>query len=327
MKRRTFITLLGGAAAWPLTARAQQPNRIRRIGILMSIAQDSLTEPRIGTFQEELQNLGWTPGRNVRIDVRWGAGDFDLIRKYASELAGIPADVVLASGIVPVQELRRAASTLSIVFVLVADPVGLGLVESLARPGGNITGFTQFEFSFGGKWVELLKEIAPRTRRIGVLRLPTDGSGVAQYSVVSAAAQSLGMESSPIDPSDAGKIESGIAAIASVPDCALIVTTSQAATIHRQLIATLAARHRLPAMYPYRYFASGGGLISYGIDLMDQYRRAAGYCDRILKGEKPADLPVQQPTKVELVINLKTAKALGLEVPPTLLARADEVIE
>src|SRR5262249_33332896 len=293
LKRREFIILLGGAAAWPLAARAQQPDRIRRIGILMSIAQDSFTEARIATFQQELQKLGWTAGRNVRIDVRWGAGDFDLIRKHASELVGIPADVILANGIVPAQELRRATRTVPIVFALVADPVGIGLVDSLPRPGGNITGFTLFDFSIGGKWVELLKEIAPRTRRIGILRLPTDGVGVAQYSVVSASAQSLGMESSPIDASDAGKIENGIAAIASVPDCALIVTAGQTATIHRQLITTLAARHRLPAVYPFPYFASGGGLISYGTDFIDQYRRAAGYVDRILKGEKPADLPVQ----------------------------------
>ena len=328
MRRRDFITLLGTAAAWPLAARAQQSERIRRIGILMSITEDSATEARIKAFQEELQKLGWTTGRDVQIDVRWGEGDFNLIRKYASELIAIPADVVLANGIVPVQELRRATGTPPpIVFVLVVDPVGQGLVESLARPGGNITGFTQFEFSICGKWVELLKEIAPRTRRIGVLRHPTDGTGVAQYGVVQATAQSLGIELSPIDPRDAGKIEQGIAALTRAPDGGLIVTTSQAATIHRELITTLAARHRLPAVYPYRFFASGGGLISYGPDLMDEYRLAAGYCDRILKGEKPADLPVQQPTKFELVINLPTARALGLNVPPMLLARADEVIE
>jgi putative ABC transport system substrate-binding protein len=328
VKRRDFITLLGGAAtAWPLAARAQQSGRVRRIGILMSVFKDSATDARIKTFEEELQKLGWASGHNVRIDVRWGEGNFDHIRQYASELIAIPTDVILASGIVPLQELRHAAGTVPIVFVLVVDPVGQGVVQSLSRPGGNITGFTQFEFSICGKWVELLKEIAPRTRRIGVLRHPTDGTGVAQYSVVQATAQSLGLELSPIDTSDAGKIEQGIAAFAGAPDRGLIVTTSQTATIHRELITALAARHRLPAVYPYRYFASGGGLITYGPDLTDQYRRAASYCDRILKGEKPADLPVQQPTKFELVINLTSAKALGLEVPPMLLARADEVIE
>jgi putative ABC transport system substrate-binding protein len=295
--------------------------------MLMSVAKDQFTEHRIEVFQEELQKFGWTTGRNLRIDVRWGGGDFDLIRKYAAELIALPVELVLASGIVPVQELRRANPSLPIVFVLVLDPVGSGLVDSLARPGGNITGFPQFEFSMCGKWVELLREIAPRIRRIGVMRHPTDGIGVAQYGVVQAAAQSLGLESSPIDPSDAGTIEQGIAGFAIAPERGLIVTTSQAVTIHWELITKLAAQHRLPAVYAHRFFASGGGLISYGADLMDQYRRAAGYCDRILKGGKPGELPVQQPTKFELVINLKTARALGLDVPPTLLARADEVIE
>jgi putative ABC transport system substrate-binding protein len=328
MRRRDFIKVIGGtAAAWPLAARAQQRDRVRRVGILMSVAKDPATEPRIKIFQEELQKAGWVNGRNVQVDVRWGGGDFDLIRKHASDLVAIPSDVVLATGIVPVRELRRASSTTPIVFVLVIDPVGSGLVDSLARPGGNITGFPQFEFSMCSKWVELLKEMVPRIRRIGVLRHPTDGSGIAQYGVVQSAAQSLGIESSPIDPSDASTIEQGIAAFASAPDRGLIVTTSQAATIHWELIIRLAAQHRLPAVYAHRFFASGGGLISYGADLMDQYRRAASYCDRILKGEKPADLPVQQPTKFELVINLKTAKALGLTMPDKLLAIADEVIE
>jgi len=329
MKRRKFIALLCGVgAALPLMARAQPGGRTRRIGVLVpGTPGDPLYETRIKIFREELQKLGWADGRNVQIDVRWGEGDFDRIGKYASELAAIPAEVVFASGVVPVQALRRAIPTVPIVFVLVVDPVGQGIVESLARPGGNVTGFTQFEFSICGKWVELLRQVASDARRVGVLRHPTDGAGVAQYSVIQAAAQPLGMELSPIDSSNAGKIEQGITTFASAPNRGLIVATSQSSAIHRELIVTLAARHRLPAVYPFNYFTSGGGLISYGPDLLDQYRRAAGYCDRILKGEKPADLPVQQPTAFELVINLKTARTLGLTVPDALLATANEVIE
>jgi putative ABC transport system substrate-binding protein len=328
MRRRDFITLLTGAPSWPLAVRAQPGGRTRRIGVLVpGAAGDPEYQTRIKIFREELQKLGWTDGRNAQIDVRWGEGDSDRIGKYAAELVAIPADLILASGIVPVQALRRVTRTVPVVFVLVIDPVGQGIVESLARPGRNLTGFTQFEFSICGKWVELLKQVAPGIRRIGVLRHPTDGTGLAQYSVIQATAQSLGLELRPIDTSDAGMIEQGVAAFASAPDRGLVVTTAATATIHRELIVTLAARHRLPAVYPYRFFAAGGGLTSYGPDLIDQYRRAAGYCDRILKGEKPADLPVQAPTKFELAINLKTARALGLDVPPTLLAIADEIIE
>jgi putative ABC transport system substrate-binding protein len=325
MRRREFIGLLGCAAAsLPLAARAEQA---RRVGILMSVAKDSATESRLTTFQQELQKFGWTNGGNVQIDVRWGEGDLDHIRKYASELIALGSDTILASGVVPVQELRRATRTVPIVFVLVVDPVGQGVVESLARPGGNMTGFTQFEFSICGKWVELLKQISPRLVRIGVLRAAAEGTGIAQYGVIQATAQSLGVELSPIDTSEAGEIERSVAAFASAPNRGLIVTTGQSSTIHRELITTLAARHRLPAVYPYGFFAAGGGLISYGPDLIDQYRRAATYVDRILKGEKPADLPVQAPTKYELVVNLKTAKALGLTITSNVLATADEVIE
>ena len=271
--------------------------------------------------------MGWTDGRNVRIDIRWGAGDADRIRKYAAELVALAPDVILATGSAAVGPLLQATRTVPIVFVHVADPVGAGFVESLARPGGNATGFTTFEYGMSGKWLELLKEIAPGVTRAAVLRDPAIAAGIGQFGAIQSVAPSLGVEVSPVDVRDAGEIERAVAAFARAPNGGLIVTASALAIVHRDLIITLAARHKLPAVYFARYFVTGGGLISYGPDLVDQYRRAAGYVDRILKGEKPADLPVQAPTKYELVINLKTAKALGLDVPPTLLARADEVIE
>jgi putative tryptophan/tyrosine transport system substrate-binding protein len=328
MRRRQFITLLGGAAAWPLTARAQQPERMRRIGVLMNIAaDDSETQARRAAFLQGLQELGWSEGRNLRIDYRWGVGDSDRHRTNAAELVALAPDVILVHGGPIMGALQRATRTVPIVFVSVTDPVGAGYVASLARPGGNATGFILFEFGISGKWLELLKQIAPRLTRVAVLRDPAIPSGTEQFGAIQAVAPSFSVELSPIDVRDASGIERAVTAFARQPDGGLIVTAAAFAQIHRALIMTLAARHRLPAVYPYRYVVTSGGLISYGPDQIDQYRRAAGYVDRILKGEKPADLPVQAPTKYELVINLKTAKALGLDVPPMLLARADEVIE
>jgi putative ABC transport system substrate-binding protein len=325
MWRRNVITLLGAAVVWPLAARAQQRDRMRRIGVLMSVARESATELRIKAFQQEIQKLGWTVGGNLQLDVRWGDGNLETIRKHASDLVAIPSDLIIANGINPTQIPRQMTSTIPIVFVLVVDPVGVGAVESLARPGGNVTGFTQFEFAISGKWLELLKEIAPRVARVGVLRDPSDPG---QYAVVQATAQSLGLEvAPPIGVIEAAAIERGIAAFAKSPGGGLIVTTSQFTIVHRALIVSMQTRYGLPTVYPSRLFVAGGGLLSYGPDAVDQYRRAAGYADRILKGEKPASLPVQAPTKYELVINLKTAKTLGLGVPDQLLARADEVIE
>jgi len=326
MNRRTFITLLGSAAAaWPLAARAQQ-ERMRRIGALMNLAADDPeAASRVAAFAQGLGELGWTIGRNVRMDAKWAAGNADNFRKYAAELVALAPDGILATSTPAVAALQQATHTVPIVFVLVIDPVGGGLVANLARPGGNTTGFTVFEYGMSGKWVELLKEIAPGVRRVAVLR--DLAIGIAQLAAIQAVAPSFGVELSVIGVRDADEIESAVAAFARSPNGGLIVTTSTSALIHRELISTLAARHRLPAVYPFRYYVTAGGLISYGPDSIDPYRRAASYVDRILKGEKPADLPVQNPTKYELVINLKTAKALGLDVPPTLLARADEVIE
>jgi len=325
--RREFITLLGGAAAaWPLATRAQQSDRVRRIGALMNLAADDPEAlGRITAFVQGLQQLGWTDGRNVRIDARWAAGNADNFRKYAAELIALAPDGILATSTQAVTALQQATHTAPIVFVQVIDPVGAGLVASLARPGGNTTGFTVFEYGMSGKWVELLKEIAPGVRRVAVLR--DLAIGIAQLAAIQAVAPSFGVELTVIGVRDADEIESAVAAFARSPNGGLIVTASTPAAIHRELISTLAARHRLPAVYSFRYFVTAGGLISYGPDSIDPYRRAAGYIDRILKGEKPADLPVQAPTKYELVVNLKTAKALGLEVPATVLARADEVIE
>jgi ABC-type uncharacterized transport system substrate-binding protein len=329
MKRREFITLFGGAAAtWPLAARAQQPERMRRIGVLMNLAaDDALGQARQTAFVRALEELGWADGRNVRIDIRWGAGDADRYRKYAAELVAFAPDVILATSGATMPALVQATRTVPIVFVQVPDPVGSGFVASLARPGGNATGFTQFEFGLSGKWLEALKAIAPRVTRAAILRDPADPAGIGQFGAIQMAAPSFGVEARPIDVRDPREIDRGITTFATVANGGLIVTGSSPAAVHRDLIITLAARHLLPAVYPFRYFTTSGGLISYGPDSIDQFRRAAGYVDRILKGEKPADLPVQAPTKYELVVNLKTAKAMGITVPETLLARADEVIE
>jgi ABC-type uncharacterized transport system substrate-binding protein len=329
MKRREFITLLGGAAAaWPLAARAQQREKMRRIGVLMNLASDDTEgQARLAAFLQGLQEAGWAVGRNVRIDVRWGAGDAENFRKQAAELVALAPDVVFASGIPAATPLLQATRTVPIVFAQVVDPVGAGLVASLARPGGNATGFTSPEYGFSGKWVELLKEIAPGVTRVAVLRDAASSSGIGMLGAIGSAASSFRMELTPVGITDAGEIERGVTAFARASNGALIVTGNTLTMVHRELIITLAARHRLPAVYALPLFASNGGLISYGPDSIDPHRRAAGYVDRILKGEKPADLPVQAPTKYEMVINLKTARALGLELPPMLLARADEAIE
>jgi putative ABC transport system substrate-binding protein len=328
MRRRQFITLLGATAAWPLAARAQQSDRIRRIGVLMSVAAEDPEGPaRTAAFAHGLQQLGWSVGGNMRIDYRWGAGDGDRIRRYAAELIALAPDVILATGSATLGPLLQATRTVPIVFVHVPDPVGAGFVDSLPRPGGNATGFTLFEYVTSGKWLELLKEIAPRTTRAAVIRDPAIPSGIGQWGAIQTAAPSVGVEISPVNVRDVGEIERAVTAFAHSSNGGIIVTGSALTQVHRDLIVRLAARHKLPAVYFERFFVTGGGLVSYGADMVDQFRRAAGYVDRILKGEKPADMPVQAPTKYELVINLKTAKALGLDVPPTLLARADEVIE
>jgi putative tryptophan/tyrosine transport system substrate-binding protein len=326
MRRREFITLLGGAAAWPLAARTQDLGRMRHVGVLLPAASgDGEFQLRLGAFLRGLQQLGWNDGRNVRIHLRWATDDGDL-RKHAEELVALAPDVLMAFTSAAVPPLRRATRTVPIVFAVVTDPVGAGFVESLGQPGANVTGFTAFEFALSGKWLELLKEIEPRITRVAVLRDSGIAAGPAQFGAIQAVAPSLGVELRPIDVRDSSDIERSISALVG-PASGLIVTGSAAATAHRELIVTLAARHRLPAVYYARYYVEGGGLISYGPDFLDQCNRAAGYVDRILKGDKSADLPVQAPTKYELVINLKTAKALGLTVPDSLLARADEVIE
>jgi putative ABC transport system substrate-binding protein len=329
LRRRQFLTLLGGAAAaWPLAARAQQGDGMRRIGVLMNRAADDREgQARLVAFQQALQQLGWSEGRNMRMDTRWGENDIDRQRRYATELVALAPDVILASGGVSVSALQHVTRTLPIVFAAVGDPVGIGLVDSLARPGGNVTGFMNFEYSLSGKWLELLKQIAPRVTRAGVLRNPAVPAGIGQFSVIQAVAPSLGVDVSPIGVHDLGEIERAVAAFARAADGGLIVTASALASVPRDRIIALAARHKLPAVYSYRYMVTGGGLVSYGPDLVDQFRRAAGYVDRILKGETAANLPVQAPTKYELAINLKTAKALGLDLPASVLARADEVIE
>jgi putative ABC transport system substrate-binding protein len=328
MRRREFITLLGGAAVWPVAARAQQPDRMRRIGVLMSLAaDDSESLRRMTAFVQTLQQLGWTDSRNVQIEYRWGASDTDRIRNYAAELAALAPDVVLAVGSPSVAALQQAARTLPIVFAQVTDPVGAGFVDSLAQPGGSTTGFTAFEYGMSAKWLELLKQIAPGITRVAVLRDPTGSGGIGQLGAIQSVAPLLQIELHPIDARDTGNIERVITAFARDSSIGLIVLPGGSVVARRDRIIELAAQHRVPAAYPFRYYVASGGLMSYGPDTIDPFRRAAGYIDRILKGEKPADLPVQAPTKFELVINLKTAKALGLEVPPTLLARADEVIE
>ena len=328
MKRRRFITLLGGAAAWPVAARAQQSERMRRIGVLMSTAADDPEgQARIAAFHQGLQQLGWTIGQKVRIDSRWPAGDPELFRRYAAELVALSPDVILATGSAAVAPLLQATRTVPIVFVIVPDPVGAGFVNSLARPGGNATGFIQFEYGISGKWLELLKQIAPGVTRGAILRDPAISAGLGQFGAIQAVAPSLGLEVTPVNVREPDEIQRAVADFVRSPNGGLIITGSALAVVHRHLIIALAAKHQLPAVYFQRTLVADGGLISYGADLLDQYRRSANYVDRILKGEKPADLPVQLPTKYELVINLRTAKALGLTVPDTLLARADEVIE
>jgi len=326
--RRKFIALIGGAAAWPLAARAQQGEPMRRIGALMSTAADDPEgQARIAAFQQGLQQFGWTIGRNVRIDSRWPVGDSERTRRYAAELVALAPDVILATGSAAAAPLLQATRTVPVVFVIVPDPVGAGFVNSLARPGGNATGFIQFEYGISGKWLELLKQIAPGVTRAAILRDPAISAGIGQFGAIQAVAPSLGVEASPINVRAADEIERAVADFARAPNGGLIITGSALAIFHRHLIIALAAKHRLPAVYFQRTLVADGGLISYGADVLDQYRRAASYVARILKGEKPADLPVQTPTKFELVINLKTAKALSLEIPSSVLARADEVIE
>jgi putative ABC transport system substrate-binding protein len=329
MRRRDFIALLGGVAtAWPFVVRAQQSGSMRRIGALMNrTADDPEALSFIGAFAQGLAELGWTIGRNVRVEYRWGANNADLDRRYAAELVALAPDVILAAGTLSVEALQRVTRTLPIVFVTVTDPVGAGLVDSLAQPGGNTTGFMLFEFSLSGKWLELLKQIAPNVTRVAVLRDPANPPGSSQFAAIQAVAQSLGVEITPIGVRNAGEIERAIAAFARPMNSGLIVTGSASALGYGETIIRLAARHKLPAVYPNRFSILAGGLICYGPDRTDQYRRAASYVDRILKGEKPAELPVQAPTKYELAVNLKTAKALGLDVPQSVLARADEVIE
>jgi putative tryptophan/tyrosine transport system substrate-binding protein len=330
MRRREFVTLLGGAAAaWPIAARAQQADRVRRIGVFSArSADDPEWQARLAAFHQGLQERGWIVGRNIRIEHRVGPGDDEFLRRRATELVALAPDAIVINGTSPMTRLLQATRQVPVVFVNVSDPVGAGFVASLARPGGNATGFTQFEYGMSGKWLELLKQTAPGLKRAAVMRDAGTPTGIAQFAVLSAAAHSLGVVVSSLDMREPDGIERGVAAFASGPDGGLVMTSDGAVGLrHRELIMALAARHRLPAIYPYRIFPTDGGLMSYGIDTIDGFRRAAGYVDRILKGEKPADLPVQQPTKFEFVINLKTAKVLGLTIPSTLLATADEVIE
>ena len=329
MRRREFIKVIAGsAAAWPLAARAQQNKQMRRVGALMPFAaNDPQAQTRNAAFLQGLQQLGWIVGHNLQIDYRWSGGNEDDTRKYAAELVALAPDVIFTSGSAAVGPLQRATRTVPIVFAATPDPVGAGFVDSLARPGGNITGFAAYEYGLGAKWLELLKQIAPSVTRVAVVRDPAITAGIGLWGAIQSVAPSFGVELRPIDVRDAGEIERAVASFAGGPNGGLILTGSALAVVHRDLIIALAARHRLPAVYYERYFAVAGGLISYGSDSTEQFRLAAGYVDRILKGEKPADLPVQTPTKYELVINLKTAKGMGLTVPETLLARADQVIE
>jgi putative ABC transport system substrate-binding protein len=324
MRRREFITLVASAAAWPFTARAQERKRL--VGLLNILAEDDPESGlRMAAFKKSLQELGWTDA-NVRLEARWAGGSIERLRQHAKELVALGPDVILTSGSVTVRPIQQATRTIPIVFVQAVDPVGSGYVESMSHPGGNTTGFTQFEYSLSGKWLELLKQIAPQVTRVAVIRDPVNGSGIAQFAVIQAFAPPLDVELTPIDGRDVGEIDRGISAFARFGSGGLIVT-SGGTGYHRDVIIPLAARFRLPAVYPYRYYATDGGLASYGPNTVEQYRRAASYIDRILKGEKPADLPVQAPTKYELIINLKTARALKFVVPQSVLARADEVIE
>jgi putative ABC transport system substrate-binding protein len=329
MKRRDFITLLGGTvAAWPRVARAQQPERVRRIGVLMHTTSDEPdAQARYAGFLQGMQVAGWEIGRNLRIETRWSAGDVARLRQNAAELVALNPDVILAGTGPTAATLLQSSRSVPIVFAQTVDPVGSGVVNSMSQPGGNITGFIQFDYELSGKWLELLKEIAPQVKRVGVFRDFGTSAGAGQWAVIQSLSRAAGAELSPIDPRTPAEIERGMTALARAPNGGLIVTASSASLIHRELIVSLAERHRLPAVHAYRSFVTGGGLLSYGADLVGLYRLAAAYVDRILKGEKPGDLPVQAPMKYELVLNLKTAKALGLAIPPTLLARADEVIE
>ena len=327
MRRREFFSFVG-AVAWPLAAQGQPSERMRRVGILLPATADDLDfQAFVAAFLQELGQLDWIVGRNMRIDTRWASADAAAIRRHAAELVALAPDVILAHGGATVGPLLQATRTVPIVFPIVADPVGAGFVESLARPGGNATGFMNLEYGIGGKWLELLKEIAPSVTRAAIIRDTANPSGIAMFGIIQAMAPSLRMEVIPINIREAGEFERSMAAFARLPNGGLVVTPSGPTLLHRNLIVTLAARYKLPAIYPERTFAAGEGLVSYGADFLNQYRQAAGYVDRILKGEKPGDLPVQAPTKYELVINLKTAKALGLTIPPAVLARADEVIE
>ena len=329
MKRREFITLLGGAAvgAWPVAAHSQQPDRMRLIGVLAGIADEPMLQARYNAFLQGLKELGWTDGRNIRVDYRYGGGDLENTRRQAVELVALAPDVILVSGAAATERLLKVTRTVPIVFVVVPDPVGSGFVARLSRPGGNATGFVQFEYSLTGKWLELLKQIAPGVTRVAVLREPAIAAGIGQFAVIQSVAPSLGVEVSPINISDATEIERGISDFAREANGGMIVSATPVAITHRELIVTLAARYKLPAVYSARDYAASGGLISYGTNFSEQYRRAASYVDRILKGEKPADMPVQAPTKYELLVNLKTAKTLGLILPPSVLAQANEVIE
>jgi putative tryptophan/tyrosine transport system substrate-binding protein len=328
MRRREFITLLGGAAVtWPLAAPAQQPGRMRHIGVLMSVGEsDPEGQAQLTAFMQKLKEFGWAEGRNLRLNIRWGAGDGERYHRYAAELVALAPDVIVASSSPVVAALQQATRAVPIVFIGVIDPVGAGFVASLARPAGNATGFALFEYAIGAKWLQLLKEVAPHVTRAAVLRDPTTAAGIGQFAAIQAVGQ-IGMELSVIGLHDGAAIEEAVAAFARGSNAGLVVTASPFGRNHPDVIATLAARYKLPAVYPFRYFVAAGGLISYGPEIISRWVDGADYVDRILKGEKPADLPVQAPTKYELVINLKTAKALGLAVPPMLLARADEVIE
>jgi ABC-type uncharacterized transport system substrate-binding protein len=328
MRRREFIAALGGAAAWPVMARAQEVERVRRVATLAGTAgDDPMTQDRLGAFLDGMRQLGWDNGRNFQLDQRWGAGNPDEVRRHARELVALAPDAILASGTAAIQPLMQATRTIPIIFTNVADPVGAGFVKSLARPGGNVTGFMQFEYGLSGKWLELLKAIAPNVKRVAVIRDPEISAGIGQFAVVQAFAPSFGVDVSPINVRDVDEMQQAIADFARLPDGGLIVTAAALTVIHRELIARLAVQYKLPAISPRKAYVVDGGLISYGFDVNAQSRLAAGYVDRILKGEKPADLPVQAPNKYDLVINLKTAKAIGLTVPSALLSRADEVIE
>jgi putative ABC transport system substrate-binding protein len=327
MKRREFVSLIGGAAAWPIAARAQRSSAVRRITVVGALAPDDIeVVARSAAFEQALAAFGWTKGGTIAIDYHWVANDTALAQKTAIEVVALAPDVLLGSSNIVIEQLSKATGTIPIVMVQVVDPVGSGYVESMARPGGNITGFTQFEYSLAGKWLDLLMEIAPRTSRVAVLRDPTRGAGIGQFAVIQAMASARGVEPIPINTFDVADMERRITAFASVPNGGMIATVAAGATRRAAIIAA-ANKNHLPATYPYRYYAADGGLVSYGPDTVEQYRHAASYIDRILKGEKPANLPVQGPTKYQLAINLKTAKTLGLTVPQSILVRADEVIE